>query len=157
MSRGVLLTTRRRLGEGAGDEDGAEEEIDAGGCGWGAPVAVRFGEGRRGPGARDPRASDTCADGRRKELEEVVAGDEERWMARNGAAAGLHGGGACGEGVGGTGECKGGNSETLGVLLRARRGRGGNGRGNGHQWLRGGRRLQGIQEGETLIRGNRRE
>jgi hypothetical protein len=47
----------------------------------------------------------------------VVANDEERRMSGNGAAAGLHGGGACGEGVGGTGECKGGNSKTLGVLL----------------------------------------
>jgi hypothetical protein len=92
------------LGEGACDEDGEAEEIDAGGCSWGAPVAVRFGEGRRGPEARDPRAGDTCGDGRCKELEEVVAGDEERHMAGNGAAAGLHGGGACGEVVGGMGE-----------------------------------------------------
>jgi hypothetical protein len=34
---------------------------------------------------------DTCDDGRRKELEEVVAGDEERRMAGNSAAARLHG------------------------------------------------------------------
>jgi hypothetical protein len=46
-----LLTTRQRFGEGAGDEDGAAEEIDAGRCGWGAPAAVQFGEGRRGPRA----------------------------------------------------------------------------------------------------------
>jgi hypothetical protein len=100
----MLLTTRRRLGEGAGDEDGASEGIDAGGCGWGAPVAVRFGEGRRGPGARDPRAGDTCGHGRRNELEEAVAGDEEHRIAGNGTAVGLCDGGACREGVGGTGE-----------------------------------------------------
>jgi hypothetical protein len=32
----------------------------------------------------------------------VVAGDEERRMAGNGATAGLHSGGACGEDVRGT-------------------------------------------------------
>jgi hypothetical protein len=48
----------------------------------------------------------TCGDGRRKELEEVVADDEERRMAGNGAAARLHGWRHLwrwGEGVGGTG------------------------------------------------------
>jgi hypothetical protein len=44
-----------------------------------------------------PRAGGTCGDGRRDELEEVVADDEERQMAGNGTATGLHGGGACGE------------------------------------------------------------
>jgi hypothetical protein len=44
-----------------------------------------------------PHAGGTCGDGRRDELEEVVADDEERRMAGNGAATGLHGGGACGE------------------------------------------------------------
>jgi hypothetical protein len=48
----------------------------------------------------------TCGDGRRKELEEVVADDEERRMAGNGAAARLHGWRHLwrwGEGVGGMG------------------------------------------------------
>jgi hypothetical protein len=52
-------------------------------------VAVRFGEGRRGPGARGPQAGDTCGDGRCNELEEVVADDEERRLAGNGAANGF--------------------------------------------------------------------
>jgi hypothetical protein len=34
----------------------------------------------------------------------VLTDDEELRAAGNGMAAGLHGGGACGEGVGGTGE-----------------------------------------------------
>jgi hypothetical protein len=44
-----------------------------------------------------PRAGGTCGDGRRDELEEVVADDEERRMAGNGAAAGFPGDGACGD------------------------------------------------------------
>jgi hypothetical protein len=48
----VLLTTRRRFGEGTSDEDGAAEEIDAGGCGRGAPAAGQFGAEGEVPGAR---------------------------------------------------------------------------------------------------------
>jgi hypothetical protein len=48
----VLLTTRRRFGEGTGDKDGAAEEIDASGCGRGTPAAGRFGAKGEAPGAR---------------------------------------------------------------------------------------------------------
>jgi hypothetical protein len=74
---------------------------------------------------------------RRNELEEVVAGDEERQMAGNGAATGLHGGGACGEDVRDARECKEANQRLWVCSYRAKRGRGGNGWGNGHQWPRG--------------------
>jgi hypothetical protein len=81
----VLLTTRRRFSEGTDDEDGAAEEIDAGGCGRGAPAAGRFGAEGEAPGTR---AGGTCDNRRRKELEGVFTGDEELWAASNGAVAG---------------------------------------------------------------------
>jgi hypothetical protein len=43
-SGGGSLTTQQHLSEGTGSGDGAAEEIDAGGCGRGAPAAGRFGE-----------------------------------------------------------------------------------------------------------------
>jgi hypothetical protein len=60
--------------------------------------------GDEGPWARDPRAGGAGGEGGREEADEVLTDDEELRAAGNGVAAGLHGGGACGEGVGGTGE-----------------------------------------------------
>jgi hypothetical protein len=88
---------QQRVGDGLGAGEAAVAEIDAD-CRASVPARVaRFGGGRRGPGARDPLAGDTCGDGRRNEFEEVVAGDEERRMAGNGAATGFPGSGACGD------------------------------------------------------------
>jgi hypothetical protein len=88
---------RQWVGDGLGAGEAAVAEIDADGRASVPARVARSGGGRRGPGARDPREGDTCGDGRRDELEEVVADDEECRMAGNGAATGLHGGGACGE------------------------------------------------------------
>jgi hypothetical protein len=92
-------------------------EIDADGRGQGAPAAGRFGVEGVAPGTR---AGGTCDDRRRKELEEVLTGDEELRALVNGAAAGLPGGGVHGGeecGCGGSCGCKGGNSGARPWLL----------------------------------------
>jgi hypothetical protein len=148
-----LLTTTatswRQLGRGGSGGGGDRRRRSS--FGAGACCSVRWG--KKGPRARDPRAGDTCGDGRRNEFEEVVAGDEERRMAGNGAATGFPVTTPVERMWEAQGSAK-GQFRDSGCALIERRGEGSLSRAaNGHQWPWGAAALIAIK-GRRLIKSN---
>jgi hypothetical protein len=130
-----LLTTRRQASEGLGGRDGAAEEIDADGCGRGAPAAGRFGERRRSSrhgilvravrtAREDVRKPRRCSPVTRSSGRPSIARRRDSLVvARVGVRRG------CGSSIGG-GSCRG----PRGGFIEREGERGGDGQAIGHQY-----------------------